>query len=116
VEKLGGTIARHHQGMRPWHYGPCKYFSDTIAYLQASVNCMEALFNQAMSKIGRKTGRPFEKVQKYHKLKKTNNYLVTAQLINEYRQPWTLNHPTFSFQHRFNSAGSANSVENLVFG
>ena len=46
--RLGGIVARHHQGMRPWQYGPCKYFSDTIAYHQASINCMAELFNQAM--------------------------------------------------------------------
>ena len=48
AERVGGIVARHHQGFRPWLYGPCKYFSDTIAYHQASINCMVELFNQAM--------------------------------------------------------------------
>ena len=48
VEKLGVTNVRHHNGFRGWEYGPCKYFSDTIAYHQASISCMEQLFNLAM--------------------------------------------------------------------
>lgn len=48
VERLGVTDVRHHQGFRPWQFGPCKYFSDTIAYHKASINCIEELFNQAM--------------------------------------------------------------------
>ena len=48
VERLGVTGVRHHQGFRPLQFGPCKYFSDTIAYHRASIGCMEELFNLAM--------------------------------------------------------------------
>ena len=48
VERLGVTDVRHHQGFRPLQFGPCKYFSDTIAYHRASVRCIEELFNLAM--------------------------------------------------------------------
>ena len=48
VERLGVTDVRHHKGFRGWEYGRCKYFSDTIAYHQASISCMEQLFNLAM--------------------------------------------------------------------
>ena len=48
VEKLGVTDVRHHQGFRPLQFGPCKYFSDTIAYHKASIRCIEELFNLAI--------------------------------------------------------------------
>ena len=48
VERLGVKDVRHHQGFRPWHYGPCKYFSNTIAYHEASIDCMEEQFNFAI--------------------------------------------------------------------
>lgn len=48
VEKLGVTAARHHQGFRPLQFGPCKYYSDIIAYHRASINCMDELFNLVM--------------------------------------------------------------------
>ena len=48
AERLGVTDVRHHQGFRPLQFGPCKYFSDTIAYHRASVRCIEELFNLAM--------------------------------------------------------------------
>jgi len=63
VARLGGTVARHHQGMRPWHYGPCQYFSDTIAYHQASVNCMAELFNQAMKERLEDQFKKFKSIQ-----------------------------------------------------
>ena len=48
ADRLGVTNVRHHNGFRAWVYGPCKYFSDTIAYHQASISCIEQLFNLAM--------------------------------------------------------------------
>ena len=48
VERLEGTDVRHHQGFRPWYPGPCEYFSDTIAYHRASINCTKEQFNLAM--------------------------------------------------------------------
>jgi len=46
--RLGVSDVRHYQGFRPLQFGPCKYFTDTIAYHHASINCMAELFNQAM--------------------------------------------------------------------
>jgi len=48
VERLGVTDVRHHQEFRSLQFGPCKYFSDTIVYHRASINCLEELFNLAM--------------------------------------------------------------------
>ena len=46
--RLGVSDVRHHQGFRPLQFGPCKYFSDTIAYHHASINSMAELFNHSM--------------------------------------------------------------------
>ena len=48
VERLGVTGVRHHQGFRLLQFGTCQYYSDTIAYHRASVDCIEKLFNLAM--------------------------------------------------------------------
>ena len=71
MERLGVTDVRHHQGFRPLQFGPCKYFSDTVVYHKASVDCMEELFNLAMKE--RLEGE-FNKSRSMKTEKKTNNY------------------------------------------
>ena len=48
LERIEGVKAVGHPWFRLFQYGHCKYLSNTFVYHQASVKCMEELFNAAI--------------------------------------------------------------------